>query len=182
MINEWLEKLPAGEYPWLWKVFLAVLATALVNYLTGKALDRLQTHLERTHNVWDDALLASIRRPAYWMIWLVGFSYALQLILQTSDAEIFTVLNSLRAVLAVLILTWFLVGLVGQIEQRLLSGEYTKSDEPFDPTTVMALGKLVMLPGDPGLGKSFITLDMAARVSTGAPWPDRPSSPPPIRG
>jgi MscS family membrane protein len=143
MINEWLEKLPAGDYPWLWKVFLAVLVTALVNYLTGKALDRLQTHLERTHNVWDDALLASIRRPAYWMIWLVGFSYALQLILQTSDAEIFTVLNSLRAVLAVLILTWFLVSLVGQIEQRLLSGEYTKSDEPFDPTTVMALGKLV---------------------------------------
>ena len=36
-------------------------------------------------------------------------------------------------------------------------------------------GKLTLYAGDPGLGKSFTTLDMAARVSTGAPWPDSPS-------
>lgn len=32
----------------------------------------------------------------------------------------------------------------------------------------IALGKLTLIAGDPGLGKSFITLDMAARVSRGA--------------
>ena len=36
------------------------------------------------------------------------------------------------------------------------------------------LGKLSVLAGDPGLGKSFVTLDMAARVSKGEPWPDEP--------
>jgi hypothetical protein len=35
----------------------------------------------------------------------------------------------------------------------------------------IAVGKVTLLAGDPGLGKSFVTLDMAARVSTGAPWP-----------
>ena len=34
------------------------------------------------------------------------------------------------------------------------------------------LGKLTLLGGDPGLGKSFVTVDMAARVSTGRGWPD----------
>lgn len=34
------------------------------------------------------------------------------------------------------------------------------------------MGKLTLLAGDPGLGKSLVTLDMAARVSSGAPWPD----------
>ena len=34
------------------------------------------------------------------------------------------------------------------------------------------LGKLTLLAGDPGLGKSFVTVDMAARVSTGKGWPD----------
>ena len=34
------------------------------------------------------------------------------------------------------------------------------------------LGKLTLLAGDPGLGKSFVTVDMAARVSTGTGWPD----------
>lgn len=38
-------------------------------------------------------------------------------------------------------------------------------------------GKLTMLAGDPGLGKSFITLDLASRTSTGAGWPDRPGEP-----
>ena len=34
------------------------------------------------------------------------------------------------------------------------------------------LGKLNVICGDPGLGKSFLTLDMIARVTTGSPWPD----------
>lgn len=38
----------------------------------------------------------------------------------------------------------------------------------------IALGKLTMIAGDPGLGKSFLTLDLAARVSIGAGWPDAP--------
>ena len=35
-----------------------------------------------------------------------------------------------------------------------------------------ALGKLNLLVGDPGNGKSFVTLDTAARASTGADFPD----------
>ena len=35
-------------------------------------------------------------------------------------------------------------------------------------------GKLTMLIGDPGLGKSLLALDVAARVSQGDPWPDDP--------
>ncbi len=38
----------------------------------------------------------------------------------------------------------------------------------------IALGKLTLIAGDPGLGKSFLTLDMAARVSRGRAWPDAP--------
>ena len=36
----------------------------------------------------------------------------------------------------------------------------------------LALGKLAMLDGDPGLGKSLLTLDLCARLSTGRPMPD----------
>src|SRR5712691_6250135 len=33
-------------------------------------------------------------------------------------------------------------------------------------------GKLTILDGDPGLGKSLLTLDLAARITTGRPMPD----------
>lgn len=34
------------------------------------------------------------------------------------------------------------------------------------------LGKLTLFAGDPGLGKSLVTLDIAARVTRGREWPD----------
>lgn len=36
----------------------------------------------------------------------------------------------------------------------------------------LPLGKLTLLVGDPGLGKSFITIDLTARITSGKPWPD----------
>jgi hypothetical protein len=41
---------------------------------------------------------------------------------------------------------------------------------------VIPLGKLSMIAGPPGLGKSFVTLDVAARVSRGDPWPGYPET------
>lgn len=43
------------------------------------------------------------------------------------------------------------------------------------------LGKLTLIAGDPGLGKSLLTVDMASRVSAGLPWPDS-SDPNPAGG
>lgn len=36
----------------------------------------------------------------------------------------------------------------------------------------LALGKMTLLDGDPELGKSLLTLDLAARLSAGRAWPD----------
>jgi len=44
------------------------------------------------------------------------------------------------------------------------------------------MGKVSLLVGDPGLGKSFLTLYIAARVTTGAAWPDDPSEQPIFEG
>jgi putative DNA primase/helicase len=41
----------------------------------------------------------------------------------------------------------------------------------------LARGKFTMLAGDPGLGKSFVTLDAAARITTGQCWPDGGAAP-----
>lgn len=41
----------------------------------------------------------------------------------------------------------------------------------------IARGKLSLIAGDPGVGKSFLTLDLAARVSKGSEFPDGSSDP-----
>lgn len=42
----------------------------------------------------------------------------------------------------------------------------------------IASGKFAMMVGDPGLGKSLVALDIAARVSRGGEWPEGASSAP----
>jgi putative DNA primase/helicase len=44
------------------------------------------------------------------------------------------------------------------------------------PERIVA-GRLNLLVGMPGAGKSFLTCDMASRVSTGTPWPDGSNCP-----
>src|SRR5437764_5391002 len=41
----------------------------------------------------------------------------------------------------------------------------------------LALGKLALLEGDPGQGKSLAAFDLCARLSTGRPMPDGSSGP-----
>lgn len=41
------------------------------------------------------------------------------------------------------------------------------------PQRILA-NKITLLGGDPGNGKSIVTMDIAARVTTGRPWPDCP--------
>jgi hypothetical protein len=44
---------------------------------------------------------------------------------------------------------------------------------------ILPRGKLVLLEGDPGLGKSLLALDLCARLTTGRPGPDGAPSPGP---
>ena len=46
----------------------------------------------------------------------------------------------------------------------------------------LALGKLHVFDGDPGMGKSTLLASLAASVTTGAPWPDGRPVPTPARG
>lgn len=136
-----LDGLDLGDYPWLWEVFALVLLTLLVRYLVGFLLKKLEQHISRTHNLWDDAMLAAAGKPAEMLVWLIGFSLVLDVLIQQSDAAIFTTVAPVRQLLVILLLAWFLLRIVGQAEQRLVTDEYTS--EPVDETTVMALGKLV---------------------------------------
>lgn len=54
-----------------------------------------------------------------------------------------------------------------------LSDVEAKSPEWLWPNRIQR-GALNIVAGDPGLGKSLVTMDMAARVSRGTPWPDTP--------
>lgn len=138
--SQWFN-LQIADYPWLWEVFLLVLVTLVARYAVTFAINKLEIQLKKTANLWDDALLEAARKPAGLMVWLLGFSWVLEILLEKSDAVVFVTISPVRELLVIVLLCWFLIRVIRQIEFRLISTQY--SEEPMDETTVLALGKLL---------------------------------------
>lgn len=132
-----------ADYPWLWEVFVLVLLTLVASYCSRILFNRIAAKLETTANLWDDAFFEAARKPASYLIWLMGGSWVLEVLLEQSKAEIFPTLAPVREFMFIFLLAWFLIRVIRQVETRLLSHEY--NDDPVDETTVLALGKLVRI-------------------------------------
>ncbi|HUH37058.1 MAG TPA: mechanosensitive ion channel family protein, partial [Spongiibacteraceae bacterium] len=102
---------------------------------------RLETRFARTQSVWDDALLAAVRRPFTFLIWILGFSLAAQIVALEMDSDLAGLINAAREVLVISMLAWFLISFISQVEERVMSPKYGR--EPVDRTTVLAVGKLL---------------------------------------
>ena len=58
-----------------------------------------------------------------------------------------------------------------RLHTTLLADVVPEQVKPLWPKRIFR-GKLAVMVGDPGVGKSYASLDIAARVSLGGPWPD----------
>lgn len=142
-IQDFLSLFSSSDYPWLWEVFVITLLTLVAHYILGLLIKRIEKQFNKTVNLWDDALLEAFRKPIGALIWLVGFSWVLDVLTVSSDATLFKAITPVRELAIICIIGWFLIRLIKQVETRLLTNEYTR--EPVDTTTVLALSKLVRI-------------------------------------
>ncbi|MEE8059085.1 MAG: mechanosensitive ion channel domain-containing protein [Pseudomonadales bacterium] len=143
MANGQFFNLQLVDYPWLFEVFTLVLLTLVARYIVGFLFRKLEAQLQKTANLWDDAMLEAARKPANYLVLLLGFSLVLEILIKRSDAVVFATLAPASELLVIVLLAWFLIRVIRQVESRLLSNDY--NDEPMDETTVLALGKLVRI-------------------------------------
>ncbi len=140
-LPEQIEQLPLiGEY-WIYQVFAVVFSALVLAYIVKRVLDHVQRRAERTRNIWDDALVDAARRPAWVMIWSMGLMWAARITAVQMDQALEQVLDQIQRVLLIVLLAWFLLRLMQQIERRLVDPRYR--DKPADQTTVSAIGKLL---------------------------------------
>ncbi|MBU2705239.1 mechanosensitive ion channel family protein [Zooshikella marina] len=126
---------------WVYQVFTVVFLTLLANFIARRVLNKLAIQLEKTVNVWDDALIAAARKPLEILIWVIGLSWAAEITRKVSHAVVFDIIEPARQVIVIGLITWFLVRLIHNIEQTLISPPSHR--QPMDATTVSAIGKLL---------------------------------------
>ncbi|MFQ5644161.1 MAG: mechanosensitive ion channel family protein [Thiogranum sp.] len=135
-MSEW-----TGANTWVIQVFVVVFMALLFDFIQRRLLKRLHRKLERTRNPWDDALVRSALRPLSAMIWIVGITFAADIVAAETKAPLFEAIAPLRHVGIIATLAWFLIRLVSNMQQSIIERGMA-SGEPYDRTTADAIGKL----------------------------------------
>ena len=128
---------------WVTQVFAVVLCTVTVNFILMRVIDIIDHFSRETHNLWDDALLDSLRIPIRLLIWVVGLSVAAEMMQAVSEAAVFDYVGDARRVAFILIVALFLTKLVGNVEKNLIDPDRMRN--PMDQTTASAVGKLLRI-------------------------------------
>jgi MscS family membrane protein len=139
-----------GDLDWRLELFFVVTLTLLIRFVSMRFLNGAAKRLEKTANIWDDALLDAAKRPLSWLILVFGLLWAVGLIDDYVDTGFFSTENLavVRQISLIGLVAWFLIRLIDRAElrirQTLLSSENSVQSK-IDPTTLMALAKLVRL-------------------------------------
>lgn len=135
---------------WGVEVFGAVVITLLGRYIAIRLLNVMGRHLEKTSNVWDDALFQAARRPVSLLILILGLVWAVQISDNNLQSELFSARNLelVRQLTFIVLITMFLFRFVVLAEIRILeklNAEESSDQTRLDPTTLHALAKLIRL-------------------------------------
>ncbi len=126
------------------QVFLVVFAALLLDFIQKRVLHRLQLRVEKTEQLWDDAMLFSVRRPLTALIWLLGITFAADIIGAHTQAAIFSMVVPIREVGIIAVIVWFLIRLITSMEENIIR-RAERRGKSVDKTTVDAIGKLLRI-------------------------------------
>lgn len=127
---------------WMAQVFIVVFLTLLISFLQKRILGRLHEKLRGTRIYWDDALVDVARRPLTILIWLLGLTFAAEIVSNESGAAIFGAIDPIREVGVVFVFAWFLVRFIQRTERDIVLKKEARGEE-VDRTTTDAIAKLL---------------------------------------
>lgn len=127
---------------WVNQVFAVVFITLVVAYIQRVVFKKILARLQKTKNPWDDALVGAIRKPLTLLIWVLGLSLAISIAQMHAPSPIFNAVPSIRDVLLIAIVAWFLLRFIRAAENNAVQ---KKRKNAIDETTVHAIGKLLRL-------------------------------------
>jgi len=135
-ILNWLEQY-TGEDTIILQVFGIIFVSLLIDFVQKRIVKRIYVGLSKTATLWDDAALEAIRKPLSYLIWLLGISFAAQLLG-------LTVAPLIREVGIIILVTWALTRFVRFVEQKIIREGEVKG-KAIDRTTADAVTQLLRI-------------------------------------
>jgi MscS family membrane protein len=130
------------EETWIVEVFVVVFLTALINWIQKSIIKKLIAKFETTRTYWDHALFEAASKPLTFLIWILGLSFAADIVKSESDSAIFGAIQPLREVGVIIIIVWFLTRFIQRAEEKIIEKK-RHEEQSFDETTADAIAKLL---------------------------------------
>jgi len=133
------------ENDWIVQVFLIVFVSLTLSLIARRVLAKIAAGLQGTKNPWDDLVVTSAQKPLGWLIWLLGLTFAADVVHKQNGATIFEAIDPVREVGVIVILTLFLLNMIRGAQAILLERESDTGEQDFDAHTVEAISKLIRI-------------------------------------
>ena len=140
-LESWLVNLTGEHYLWVFELFVIVLIALSLGFVLNRVIDKLEVQAAKTKTVWDDALIEACRRPAIWLIWILGINFAAGIAAQKMDSPLQAMIDPINRLALIFLGTIFLTNFIKRAERNLVHPDYMA--QPMDATTVRAVGKLL---------------------------------------
>jgi MscS family membrane protein len=125
---------------WMLQAFLIILASLILHYIETRVYKRVFARLQKTRTIWDDALVYAMHKPLGLLIWVLGISFAGEIVGAHAEEDfIFTMISPVREFAILLVFVWFLIRFISYIEDSMIKKVRAKKYEALDRTTVHAL-------------------------------------------
>ena len=84
---------------WISQCFAVIFISLLLDFFQRRLTRRVAKTLQSTSNIWDDALLEAMRRPLSVLIWVIGVSFAIDIIVAHTQTSVFGFVGDMRNLL-----------------------------------------------------------------------------------
>lgn len=129
---------------WITQIFIVIFATLVVSFVLNIILGRLEKKLQKTANAWDDAVIVAFRKPIKFIIWVLGITYATEIIYLSTEAPIFSGVDAIRDVFVIITFAWAVNRFIRNVQKNIHQKAVLKGDT-IDETTSDAIANILKL-------------------------------------
>jgi len=134
---------------WIIQVFVIIFFSLLINLIQARILKRIEVRLSKNKLKWDDAIIFAVRRPLSYLIWILGLTFAADIVAVKADSSIFEFIGPIREVGVITTIAWVIIRFINIVETNIILGDETESnsenDNTIDKTTADAISKLLRM-------------------------------------
>lgn len=124
------------------QALLVVFAIVLFNVLLRGVLTRFGRAERKGDTFWEQALVASARRPLSVLVWVIGITFVGRMAQAQTDVDILAVIHPVRVIGVIACLGWFLTGFITHAKEAILQRRIARGVDA-DRTTAEAISQLL---------------------------------------